>query len=1220
MNNTLTGLGLALVLALVAALVGPWFVNWSAYRDDIARQASALIGAPVRLTGAVDVRLLPTPYLRLRGLTSGEGAARLTVDEAELELGVAPLLRGEVKAERVKLVRPRLGVEVAADGAVRTAFSAGPGASAASDRVSFQRVEIVDGAVTVTRPGATSHLARVTGQAEVGSLSGPFRFDGRFSASGETVEAQLSTARADDKGAMRIKLGLGAPGAPPTVEADGALTLGPKPAFDGRIRASDRSRRAAGAAAPEPWSLAAGLKSDARLARLENVDFGFGPEDRGIRLSGRGEIALGTSPRVDLTLQSRQADLDRLLGENRPKAPVDVLKAVAGRLGLSATAPIDGRISLDLRGLVLGGDVAQDVAVEAETGGGAWRIRRLSAKLPGGSALQASGAVAPAATGAAFVGDVDFTTADLAGLRDWLLGGGTRQAAPIRRLALKGEVAAGPQAIAIEDAELRIGDARSTGRLAWRAPGSSRGRAKLEAALVSELLDLDALGVDRLLAQALGERPMDVVLALDAKRLTLAGVEMKDVSLDGSADAGGLELKRLDIRDAGGVRASGSGRVAPGSNGPEGRLAFHVVAERLAPLLRLARAAGAPEGAVSAIERRAPAIAPLDLEISFENDGDAQKLVAAGKGVGGALEVRLAGRDFAYDAPLELDLKATSTDGRRLAALAGLDLSPVVAASGGEISLRLAGTPAEGMKGEGRVKAVGLDLEGRGEAKLAATGDWSVDGDLALQSNDLGPALAAIGRLTPGAAPPLPARLASKAKAVAEGLRFDEVTGEIAGRRVHAQLAVPFDAAKPFKGAVEFDEAPLAALFAVAASPDALDGRGDARSVWPSAAFGAAPMRGIVGRLAVKAGRMPLGQGEPATGVGFDLDLRPNAVAAENLAASFAGGRMTGKAVLARKDDDESTLSLSLQLDDAQVERLLGASAPARGRVSLRAEAQGTGGSIAAIVGSLAGAGTATFADGVVRRLDASAIDRIEPKIEAGLPLEAPAVAGALEREFAAADLGLERAALPFTISSGVIRASEISAESGGLRIGGGLSLDLRRLALDADLTLQPARPDAPQIGMSLHGPWLSPERRLDATSFVGWLSVRAVERETRRIEAMEADIKERARIARERAEAARRAEEEKRRLEEEKRRVEEEKRKAEAERRKREAEARAAAEAPRPTFPRGLPLDITPPGAANPEGRAISPPTGVFGGQGAGSNGSTPPQPAPPTVGAPVR
>ncbi|MFJ5488512.1 AsmA family protein, partial [Hansschlegelia beijingensis] len=196
MNNTLTGLGLALVLALLAALIGPWFINWSVYRDEFAAQASALVGAPVTVSGAVDARLLPSPYVRFRDLTAGRGPGRLAVAEVEIEFAIAPLLRGEFRAERVKIVRPRLEIAVRPDGAVEAPFSVAQG-SARAERISFDRAEIIDGAVSVKGASGDFLLDRLNGVAEAGSLKGPYRFEGEGSAFGRSAGLRLSTGRAD---------------------------------------------------------------------------------------------------------------------------------------------------------------------------------------------------------------------------------------------------------------------------------------------------------------------------------------------------------------------------------------------------------------------------------------------------------------------------------------------------------------------------------------------------------------------------------------------------------------------------------------------------------------------------------------------------------------------------------------------------------------------------------------------------------------------------------------------------------------------------------------------------------------------------------------------------------------------------------------------------------------------------------------------------------------
>ena len=1193
MNNTLTGFGLALVVALIAALIGPWFVNWTAYRDDFAREASAFVGAPVRVAGAVDVRLLPSPYVRFRGLTVGEGATRSSVDEVEVELAIAPLFRGEFKAERVKLVRPRLGVETTADGTVRTAFSnARPGKSA-PDAVSFDRAEIADGSIAIAAQGREITIERVAGVAEAGSLVGPYRFEGAAGPAARRVEIRLSTARADAKGQMRVKLSLARDAKRETLDFDGGLAMGRKPAFDGRF-AFARAVAKEGEG-QEPWRVSGDLKTAAGDIGLDRLDIAYGPDERGLRLSGRGSVKLAPEPRVELALESRQLDLDRIAGENRPRTPAAMLAQFADRFSMRAAPPVAGRVALDLRGVVLAGDVVQDVRIEAEPQAGGWRLAKAAARLPGDTSVSLSGAIAFADAAPGFAGPLDFSTGDLPTLRRWLSGGLNVGVAPARRVAVKGDVTARIDGIAIDEADLTVDGAHSKGRVAWRAAADGAA-ARMEAALDAEKLDLDALGIDRLVAHVLGDRSTDLVLALDAKELTFAGVRMRDVSIDGASSGEGFELTRLSVRDAGGAQVTGSGRIGPASDGPRGRLSFHVDAPRLAPLLTLGRALGAPEDALVALDRRAAAIAPVKLALDLEAGDDARRLSVDGQAAGGQITARISTAQLSLDAPADAQLKISSSDGRRLAALIGLSLSPAVDVPGGELAVTLSGAPSKGMTGDARLAAFGLDLALRGAVAHAPVAGFSLEGDGSLKAGDLSALAEALGRLTPGAAPRTPADLKGRVSASAEGLRLDAVAGQVGGRGLSGRLVLPADPSAPVDGALAFDDLPAAALGGLLLSPEGLAPGADRRTLWPSGAFGPAPLRGLAGRIDVTAKKIVLAAGQEAADASFTLAMRPGAAALEKISAGIDGGRLTGSIGVARAGED-ATVSLALALEGARADRLLGlaeAASPLIGAADLRIEAQGTGRSLAGVMTTLTGTGSAALKGGAIRAFDPAAIDRIEPQVEAGLALDAPRIAEALSRDFGRADLKIARAVAPFTVSGGVVRVGGVTSESEGARLGGGLSFDLRRLWLDADLTLQPARPDGPQVTVSFEGPLAKPVRRIDATSFTGWLSVRAVERETRRIDAMENDIRERAKLARQRAD------EDRKREEDERRRAEEERKKAEAERKKRDAEARALIDTlPRPQ-PSAVPgtapsFDLSPPALTGAQPRPSQPPGGVF-------------------------
>ena len=76
MQTTLLGIGIAVILALVTALVGPFFIDWGHYRGAIEAEASKVVGVPVRIAGKIDVRLLPSPSLAFNQVEVGDAAGR----------------------------------------------------------------------------------------------------------------------------------------------------------------------------------------------------------------------------------------------------------------------------------------------------------------------------------------------------------------------------------------------------------------------------------------------------------------------------------------------------------------------------------------------------------------------------------------------------------------------------------------------------------------------------------------------------------------------------------------------------------------------------------------------------------------------------------------------------------------------------------------------------------------------------------------------------------------------------------------------------------------------------------------------------------------------------------------------------------------------------------------------------------------------------------------
>ena len=105
MQTTLLGLAIAFIIALVAALVGPYFIDWNQFRPQFEAEASRIIGAPVRVGGKLDARLLPAPSLQLRSVVVGgaNDLGKVRADKLDVEFSLGSLMRGEVRATELTI-------------------------------------------------------------------------------------------------------------------------------------------------------------------------------------------------------------------------------------------------------------------------------------------------------------------------------------------------------------------------------------------------------------------------------------------------------------------------------------------------------------------------------------------------------------------------------------------------------------------------------------------------------------------------------------------------------------------------------------------------------------------------------------------------------------------------------------------------------------------------------------------------------------------------------------------------------------------------------------------------------------------------------------------------------------------------------------------------------------------------------------------------------------
>src|SRR5258708_786232 len=205
-QTTLLSIAIALILALLAALFGPHVIRWNDHRAFFEAEASRLVGIKVLVGGDIDAALLPFPSVTLRAIAigpAGEGS-RMRARSLRIELGLGPLMRGELRATEMRLVAPQFNIGLDSQGQIDW-----PALALANETLSIDRLSIEDGRVTLTDAASKSRLVldQLWFAGEVRSLVGPIRGKGEFVTGGGLYGYDILAGRARGDG-TRVEVSL----------------------------------------------------------------------------------------------------------------------------------------------------------------------------------------------------------------------------------------------------------------------------------------------------------------------------------------------------------------------------------------------------------------------------------------------------------------------------------------------------------------------------------------------------------------------------------------------------------------------------------------------------------------------------------------------------------------------------------------------------------------------------------------------------------------------------------------------------------------------------------------------------------------------------------------------------------------------------------------------------------------------------------------------------
>ncbi|MEH3117182.1 MAG: AsmA family protein [Methylorubrum populi] len=1173
MRDILTALAGAVVLLLVAALAVPPFIDWSAHRALIDRTLAESLGAGARSEGAVDLRLLPSPHLRLARLRLGtEDGPNLDAQGVDAEIALAPLLKGEMRFVQTSVGRAALTVPVSEDALLLPADPRSVRRDIVIDDLRIRRLSIATrraGEPPQEQP-PQEQLTAENLRLRAPALAGPWLVEGTVKGS----PFHLATSAAAGDGGFSMKL-TGGGDTVPKLEVDARIALKPAESLSDKAsrrglvpEAEGSARLTVGppvqpAGAVLPLTMAGKFDARGPVIDARTVELELDPGGKAARLSGSGRLDLRAG-RLGLNLRTRRLDLDGLLLSSGGRALL-----TQGLASGALTPPMLLDLDLAAESVALGLDDWADVTLRGTFDrGGGLVLRRFEGTAPGAASVSATGEAELSAS-PRFSGHLDVAARNSEGLGRYLgrIGAEETLAAILdgRAFELGTDLSAASTDLSLRNLRLTLGEARVTGNARY-ARADAGGRGRLDAQLAASGIDVAALPPIGELMNGLSRHDLGLTLKARDVRYGPSGAHSGNgtIAVSLQSDGASLVVDTLDITDLAGASAQLAGRIAPDGSG---RIEGRVTADKAAPLLALLERGFLPEARLVPRSFRESGLA-LDLTLERES-GEADALRARAKGRAGEGDLDLAlltrsGRIDRLDATL-----ATQRTGRWF----GRDDIADLRRPG---RLTLTGTRPAGI-GSGSTPPLALGVEGHlagltlstpRPILLDALDAPASGGEIRLETPDLAPFLTLAGGAGT-AAGPMPASLA-----LALSRRGANAHADLRGQAAGTDLSAALDRAPDgtLTGAATLGRLSLPALAAATVLPADAGGRFTPAPVQPRAT------------LNLKVGQLDLGRGLTAEAAGLTLVREGDALSLRDLSAGLGKGRIDGSVTLARSGGGASA-SGEGRLDGVDLAGLIG-SGPVTGRLSGALRFGATGASAAALAGDLSGSGEIRLADLTLPSADAGALDRALGKALAeDDPLREGRLQVLVSEELSAGPL---RARGPvsagFTLSGGTLRTGPLAIDLGSARWNGTLQVDLPGQSLDARGALTAAAVPkgwsgaAPSVQLGFTGPLTGPERRLDTAPLTTGLAALVLQRELEKIELFDADQSERqrrrARIEMDRARAA--AEEAARQA-----RIKAQQA-AEATARKREAEEaarRARLEAEPASPPETQPLDIAPPG-----------------------------------------
>ncbi len=503
--------------------------------------------------------------------------------------------------------------------------------------IEVENFRITDGTLTYRddKKGTAERIEKLNADISLESLTGPVSAHGDLVTHGIKAIFEADAGRFEG-GKIPLKLDLSLPDADAKAKFTGSLS---EPTADGQVtgnveaggsslaRLIALAAKAGGASSPalppplgQKFSVAASVTGSAKAVTLKDLKAALGDT----LASGSIAATPGTPLRADVAVNMTSLEIDPWLPTTAPESKGDnkaadkgtgaAKPAAAAAEGFSLPKDLVATFDLSIDAAVYKKDLIRQVKLKASLEDGKLSIKQASAMLPGGSSASATGVVASDGGKPVFDGAVEALSDNLRGVFDWLkVDVSSVPAERLRKFSLRSKIKGTPEQIDVTGLDVKLDTSALTGGVTV---------ALRERPAFGARFDLDRFDLDAYLPQtaaANGAVPADaspkpeakappgpaasfgaappalaVLKSFDANvqakigSLTVHGLQVADIALDGTLQNGTLTIRDASAADFGGGSAKLSGVLTGLGDKPAVDAAFDVKVKDPPRLMRLA--------------------------------------------------------------------------------------------------------------------------------------------------------------------------------------------------------------------------------------------------------------------------------------------------------------------------------------------------------------------------------------------------------------------------------------------------------------------------------------------------------------------------------------------------------------------------------------------------------------------------------------------------------